>query len=335
MKTKVLSFLLLGAVTALATSAVLAQDAPSDPRSAPWAPVAQPETPRAIQAVPAAPDMRVSPPIAVKKSDRLDDIIAEVVKSSPDVQVAEAQLREAEAKLRQTQMQAVQKATEAYQQRIRAEETANASKEALKKIQERKEAGTASPEEVVRAQQALAEAQAEIARYGTELQSMLGAGLKALRDSFSPPDTLFQKPLVQQPRPTLESVKNQDIKVTLDAPISIEFEKIDLTAINDYLSQYTDLNIATDPELVENGEQFSVRLTDVPVKEILLALADCSANTCFLVRDYGIFATTRDKAQQIAAPCIPDTVPLYVPKPAATKTGQSPLSPLNQTTLNF
>lgn len=292
------------------------------PPPAPAAPGATREGP-ASAGVPGIPGFSLSPGaprFPQQLNTSLENVIQGAVSASPEVRVAEAQLREAEAKLQQARIEAVQKAIEAYQGRMKAEETSQTMRELLKqgKIVARKP-GEEAPSDLY-AMKRLAEAEAEVAKYDARLRGLAGstASARAEGGPFSakrhPADSRSR---VQEERPSIDSVQG-GIAEQLNSPVSLEFEGRPLAGITDYLSEYFGVNMIVDASLGPEYVIPYVRLDDVPLKDALLAIADQSGDLCFLIRSYGIFATTRQNAETLSGPSIPDTVPYYVPVKGGT-----------------
>ena len=81
--------------------------------------------------------------------------------------------------------------------------------------------------------------------------------------------------------------------------------------ILEFVSEYLDVNITVHPDVPELFTD--LRLEGVKLREALRALSDQCEPLCFVIRDYGILATTREHAERIVAPTIPEDVPLHAP----------------------
>jgi hypothetical protein len=159
----------------------------------------------------------------------------------------------------------------------------------------------------------MADAQSQVARLDGELGLMLGS--RTVPPSITAPseESSDLGPMVRKERPPLESIRNEEILKALGAPATIQFDDAKFAGVGDYIEEYFSINMAIDKAIIERNDTVNVRIEDAPLSAALLAISDACTDTCFLIRNYGIFATTRDKAQRINAPCIPEDVPLYVP----------------------
>ncbi|MCC6485924.1 MAG: TolC family protein [Candidatus Hydrogenedentes bacterium] len=223
--------------------------------------------------------------------------------NSPEVAIAEAQLREAEARLRQARVEAVQRAVQATHIR----KLVDIARKNVEEVEASAQAGVATPRDLHEAQQRLAEAEANLAAQEAELK-VLGSAPRLERSGGL--GTLDAQ--IPVPRPELNKDARTETENALNAPISAEFEQETLSGIFAFISDYLEVNIVIDVGLQVAEKKVSIRVEDVPLREGLLALADVYGDLCFIVRDYGIFATTPERAATINAPSIPSGIPLYV-----------------------
>lgn len=112
-------------------------------------------------------------------------------------------------------------------------------------------------------------------------------------------------------RPTVDD----ETENRLSTSVSIEYGDTPLDDILMFFSEYLEYSIVCDPVLAEKKIP-RIALKDVSFRQALLALSDIVPGTVFVIREYGIFATTREQAATLAAPSIPD-IPLYEPAPPA------------------
>ncbi len=225
--------------------------------------------------------------------------------TSPEVAIAEAQLHEAEARLRQAKIEAAQRAIE----NSHAQQLADLARENVKLLKERFNNGTSSMMDLNLAQERLAQAEATVAK--------LEAASKIMESPARQPDSarelgLLNQPRIPAPRPELSEENKSQTAMALESPVSIEFEKETLRNISEFISEYVGVNIVMDVGLPAADEPVSVKLQDVALKNALLALVDAYGDLCFVIRDYGIFATTTERAMTIDAPTVPANVPLLV-----------------------
>ncbi|MCC6699555.1 MAG: TolC family protein [Candidatus Hydrogenedentes bacterium] len=223
--------------------------------------------------------------------------------SSPEVAIAEAQLREAEARLRQARMEAAQRAVQATHIR----KLVDIARKNAEEVEASAQAGVASHRDLLEAQQRLAEAEANLATQEAELKVLGNAprlersgGLRTLEAQ------------IPVPRPELNKEAKTETEMALEAPMSAEFDQETLSNVFGFISDYLDVNIVIDVGLQVAEKKVSIKVENVPLRDGLLALADVYGDLCFIVRDYGIFATTPERAATINAPSIPAGIPLYV-----------------------
>lgn len=111
-------------------------------------------------------------------------------------------------------------------------------------------------------------------------------------------------------RPKVDSATTE----LLSTPVSITFEDENLGNILQFVGESTECTFLCDPAISEKKIPY-INLSDIKLKALLQALSDVTEDTVFVIRDYGIFATTRAQAYTLAAPSVPD-IPLYdVAKP--------------------
>lgn len=319
-----LSKVLVVTFVAIASSGfAFAQEAGADPSTAANEPqdlqisvVEKPEVP----AAPAKPEPAPAPlkpllPFAPEKPagafHRLTQFSPE---TSPEVAIAEAQLREAEARLQQAKIEAAQRAIENTQlQRIVELARKNAQEQ-----ESRAQLGIGTQKDYMEAQEQLAQAEAELAKL-TAASAIMES--KSGRTNAAPELSLLSQPQIPVPRPVLAKDDSSAVMVALDAPINIEFESETLRNIFGFISEYVEMNIVIDVGLPAADEPVSLKLDNVPLKDALMALADAYGDVCFVIRDYGIFATTAERAMTINAPTIPANIPLLVSIQEASASG--------------
>ena len=84
--------------------------------------------------------------------------------------------------------------------------------------------------------------------------------------------------------------------------------------IFDFMSNTYEINITVDLAFTPPTIR-QINLRNVPLRSVFLALADKMGDACFVIRDYGLFLTTRERAQTLAGPTIPEDVPYFAPMP--------------------
>lgn len=292
-------------IAALASCGAIAQeDAPAHPAPKPVA-----QTP-VIESLPQKSSE--SPLVQERAENRMRPYVqssaTRVPESSPEVDpevaIAEAQVREAEARLRQARIAAAQREIEMEQvKRIVELARKNAEEQ-----QNRAQMGIGTQQEYMEAQERLARAEAEAAKLDAASQVMGSRGGSAHSAFFGG----FEQPRFPAPRPEMSPDDTSDVAIALQSPVAIEFKDATLREIAEKIGEYVGVNIVLDVGLHAADEAVTIKLTDVPLKDGLLALADAYGDLCFVVRDYGVFATTMERAVTISAPTIPANVPLLV-----------------------
>lgn len=115
-------------------------------------------------------------------------------------------------------------------------------------------------------------------------------------------------------RPELASIENTQIKEMFDRPLLLEYEKTPLHEVVGIISEVYEVNVNLDVSV--RDMPIDVNLKNVTVRQALAALADANPDLVFIIREYGIFVTTRGRAITIPGPSIPEGVP-YSPHAAA------------------
>jgi hypothetical protein len=113
----------------------------------------------------------------------LEEMLASALRHSPDVQVAEAKVREAEAELRRTRLTLLQKIIEAHGTVEVQRAAATQAEATFRRISRMAQAGQASAEEMEKAQAILAATKAQLAQAEATLNGLTGTipgGLGAL-----------------------------------------------------------------------------------------------------------------------------------------------------------
>jgi len=166
---------------------------------------------------------------------------------------------------------------------------------------------------------------ADIAARKMELDYMLGArGDRPFGDQvrvmkFTGTDGPVLAPIAMRfgrERPGLEEAP-EHIRTALDGErISLDFEDMELENVVSLLSTRMKLNVVLDTAVRSTNVNMNIK--ELPYGQAFLALAEANG-LAFIIRDYGIFVTTRDRAVSIPGPSIPEGVP-YSPRASATPT---------------
>ena len=254
------------------------------------------------------PEEIVFPPVP----EDLGAMIEVALRSNPDLARLEAELHAA-------RMKVTQEITEVHNALKKLRAQAARARDQLKSALAAAEKGVV-PARVSRAnaEQALVLAESELGELMARARYLVGAGMpgsmSAMEPFPSPP------PGVPTPRPTHEDDK-RPIQQILDTSVSIDFEDEQLVDILDFLADFVGVNISPDAA-AGHIIVYDITTRNVPVRDALLALTDLCEPLCFVVRDYGILATTRARAQTIPGPSIPEDIPFFAPEEPPVRTSE-------------
>jgi len=115
-----------------------------------------------------------SPPKDESGKDSLEQLLAKALQQSPEVQVAEAKLREAEAVLRQTRLQLAQKLVETHNALESQRTQLAAAERALDRVQKLRQNGQISSQELDNAVTGVQQSKNQLSRYEAALNAMTG-----------------------------------------------------------------------------------------------------------------------------------------------------------------
>lgn len=122
----------------------------------------------------------------------------------------------------------------------------------------------------------------------------------------------FAQMRIPQPRPDFSEGTPENLTRILANPVSFIFTEISVMDIFGFISDTYDLYITVDlaftPPVIRH-----IELRNVPLRNALLALTDQMGDACFVIRDYGLFLTTRERAGTLAGVTIPEDVPYFAP----------------------
>jgi hypothetical protein len=117
-------------------------------------------------------------------------------------------------------------------------------------------------------------------------------------------------------RPGMEDAPESIRQALNREKINVDFQDMELENVVSLMGKKYNLNVVLDTAV--RGVKVTLNIQDVTYGQMLLALAEANG-LAFIVRDYGIFVTTRDRAISIHGPSIPEGVP-YSPHAAAAPT---------------
>lgn len=132
-------------------------------------------------------------------------------------------------------------------------------------------------------------------------------------ESIRAPGTLFRSAQGTKRSPE-DFPEPERLKSALDGePANVTFKEMPLRNILSLLAAKAEININVD--ILVADEAVTLTLESVTLRDTLLALADQVEGLTFVSRDYGLFATARDRALRIPGATIPDDVPYVAPIP--------------------
>ena len=142
------------------------------------------------------------------------------------------------------------------------------------------------------AQSALINATAQVARLATELQRLL----RATAYHYSPVPETVQPPAPVRPLP---GPVVQKVAAALDTVIpGVDFTEVPLKDIVAYLQDVAKITITVDAAGgVPLENPLTLKLKDVKLSAALQAIEDLCLDTVFVVREYGLLATYKPKAE--------------------------------------
>lgn len=131
----------------------------------------------------------------------------------------------------------------------------------------------------------------------------------------SPPAVpiFVQKPFAEAPlkRPEMQPEMQEKLNIEISGLVAVDGDKT-LQEVLDMVSlEMGGFNFVMDIE-ADSPAKLTLKLGSTSVRNVLLALSDQSDGICFVIRDYGILVTTRERAESINAPTIPEDVPLQM-----------------------
>jgi hypothetical protein len=244
--------------------------------------------------------------------NNLDEMIATALKTSPEVLLAEAKLRQAQAELNEVRLRVTREVVGAFNDKKHKQSALVVAERQLqlaaKAAEQGAKQGAPSTADVEQARAHLGGAELGIAQADATIRYLLGVGsqfdLSLIR---APVATESAKPRTI-PRPPVPDALDE----ALNREITVKFDKTPLSEVVKTLTAQAGVSVLVDPLSRHDGlEEMQISLTlakPVTVTTAFQALAD-NFDLFFLLRDYGILVTSESRAREIRAPVIPD-VPL-------------------------
>ncbi len=251
------------------------------------------------------------PPLATSPASKsLAEMFELALRSNPEVVQAEATVRQAEADLNQVRLKVMQEVITAYHEGRKQRELLGYYEEEAENFRKRFEVGQATQGEGNQAFRQLAATKASLAQTEAQLLYILGTGYGKMSvegpKGVTPIGPAAAVPPMVAPALPSPRIPDKFIKF-LDASIDMSFgegEKLrDVFAI---LRDVTGLNFILDEGIeLDDSLRTPLKLSDVTVRNFLLALVDKFEGICFVFRDYGVFVTSRENAATLRSRTIP------------------------------
>ncbi len=210
----------------------------------------------------------------------LDQALAKALDNHPDILAAKAKLTLAEAELNRTRMDVARKIIGLWNERQAQKEKAE-----INRVLQANNA--MSMEDVIAARASLAQSE-------TELRYLIG--------QIVPPGVRSHG-FATTRRPPRGPIVDK-VRETLNAPTQINFTDEKLNNILDYLADLHRIDFQLDSKAFEgkgfaiDKEKIGLNVKGVPLASGLQALEDQHPPLKFVVRDYGILATTSSRAEE-------------------------------------
>jgi hypothetical protein len=258
--------------------------------------------------------LALAPPVAVAQQtpgpvpSNLDEMIAAALRSSPEILLAEARLRQAQAELNLARLQVTREVVSAFYERKQRQEALTRAHRFLETTQKAAQAGAVSAPEVEKAGSQIGEAELGVAQADAAIRYLLGVGSKLDPAQVRDPGQAEATPRAKLTRPT-------EVPAALVGPLETSVKVPTDANLADVLAQIGEqagVPILIDAQNLGDPASHRIHLpikAPLPLINVLQALAD-QYELCFLLRDYGILVTLEDRARAIRARSVPEHLPL-------------------------
>jgi len=237
----------------------------------------------------------------------LDTLLSTGVENHPTVVTGKAKVALAEAELNSARFEVtrqvialrgdydaqVQGLSGAEMQLQAASQNLDAARAAVEKRVVDKKVLTDAELKQAEAVSALINAKAQVARLATELQRLI----RATAYHYGPGPETVQPPAPVRPLP---GPVVQKVAAALDTVIpGVDFTEVPLKDVVAYLQDVAKITITVDAAGgVPVDNPVTLKLKDVKLSAALQALEDLGLDTVFVVREYGLLATGKSKAEE-------------------------------------
>ena len=267
-----------------------------------------PPTPLGVS--PTVPVPPLSPPMveateAMEQTMKsLDKLLEDALRNNPKIALAESKLQQAQVELRAAQMEVAEQLTKLHRDSDLFRKEMENAKARLEEQMKFANAGV-MPLRANMASEELLRKKLELDGALSQMKFLAGQGQGAFLRTFAPPKAFAPS----TPRPALK--EDSPIAKALKTPITLTFEDLEVGELSRMISEWTGVNFVTDEDIQDLP--ITVTLTDLTLKQTLLAISDLKSSLCFVIRPGYILCTTRERAQTINAPTIPEDIPLFLP----------------------
>jgi len=238
----------------------------------------------------------------------LDAMIATALKASPEVLLAEAKLRQAQAELNQTRLKVTRDIVAAFNDRKQKQLALESAATAMQQTQQAVGAGAVSRSDVDHARMSVGAAELGVAQSEADIRYLLGIGSQMQMDPFA------GHPAASKERAKRPGAAPERVLDALGRPVSGPFVQTNLGDLTAHLADQAKVAILVDLQDLglSEAKEYAVSMPlrePVSLLSVLQALSD-QYRLAFVIRDYGIMATSEGHAARINAYVIPEGLPL-------------------------
>lgn len=261
--------------------------------------------------MPGNPTKQKTPP----EKSKLEEMLAEALKNNPDIRVAAAKLAEADAELNRTRLQVMQKVVTVYHAIETQKKTVSRWESEARRLRKEVERATVDPAVLAETENQLALAKGKLEELEAQLPTLLGKSGRAEPDGahdtalLSALDAIVRQheSFADQNRKSnafAQRMRQQNaagpmverIRKALQTPVKVDYKDMTFDAIlKDLAKKVEGLSFRNIVYLSNSSiekTKINLRFEEaLPVAAILQALED-ETRCSFIVRDYGILATT-------------------------------------------
>lgn len=247
------------------------------------------------------------------KSDSFDSLLAEALKTNPEVQLAEVKVREAEAMLYKARIQLMQQIVAAKSAVDLARINLEFAVVDLERLTVAVKSGRMTQSELRQAESAVAQTKAALAKAETELQIILGrspfqfSANSLLSRSIEPKRIDATIPMIRyvdavqqrymEAAATISSPATDRLRTTLDSKVKWSTSS---ATIADAVEELRSLSKNSVTIRLLAKKQADIRIDDLPTGEfsiahILMMIEDSTPDLAVFVREYGVLITSPDR----------------------------------------